>query len=261
MPELETKVTLEQVIRKGILWAMVVGFCVFFAYDGFIRYPRKNLENLKKANPDWVPVDDPAVNSAVTVAAAREIEADENVRRMADVVARLGEPDYRSDDSSTVLYFGPAVVLKLTTIGGDLITSRNIKLAEFKTETDFFVQKMFALGLAILAIPLTVHYLKVLTFTARIDDKGLKLKGKPFVPFDAITDVDTSRFKDKAYIEVDYQLDDREGTLRVDDYWFKEYKAFITEICSRKGVENPLEQKEEAGSRDDAAEGDQPVDK
>jgi len=261
MAELETRVTLEQIIRKGILVAMVVVFGGYFAYDGFIGYPRKNIERVKKTHPDLVPVDQPAINYAVTVAAAQAIETDSTIKRVADVVARLGEPDYRSDDGSTVSYFGPAVVIKLTTIGGDLITSRKVVQAKFKNETDFLVQKLFALVLAIIAIPLLIHYVKVLTFTARLSDEGLKLTGKPLVPFDAITDVDTSRFKNKAYIELTYELDGEEGDLRVDDYWFKDYKAFITEICRRKSVVNPLEQKDRPEGRDDAVESDQPSDR
>ncbi len=261
MSDLYTRVSLEMIIRKGIMVVMIVVFCLYFAYDGFIGYPRKNLLELKKAHPELIPVEHPTANPAVTVAVASAIAQDDSLKRVKDMVARIGEPDYRSDDGTTVAYWGAAAALKLTTIGGDYITDKQVIKAKQKSEMDFFIQKGLALVLAIVAVPWFVHYIKVLTFHARLTDEGLKRSDKPFVPFDAMTAVDTSRFADKRWIDITYTLDGKEGTLRVDDYWFKEYKAFITEVCRRKGVENPLDAGKKAPGKAPPADADQPGDK
>ena len=244
MPDIHSRVTLEQIVRRGILVAMVLIFCAYFAYDGYLGYPRRNLDHIRKARPDLVPVEDPSINWAVTTEATRQIE-DEGLKRLSDVIERIGQPDHRSEDGSEAYYFGPAVVLKLSVFGGnEIIMGMERKAAELKSEFDLRVQKTLALILAVVAIPLLVQYVRVLTFTTRLTDKGIKVGGKPLVPFDAMASVDSSRFKDKGWVDVAYSLDGSPGRLRLDEYWIKEFPAVMGELCRRTGFENPLEREE-----------------
>lgn len=243
MPEIRSRVTLEQIIRRGILVAMVLIFCAYFAYDGYRGYPRRNLNHIRKARPDLVPVEDPSINWAVTVESTRQIE-DEGVKRLGTVIERIGQPGHRSEDGSEVYYFGPAVVLKLSMFD-DVIMGMERKPAELKSEFELRVQKALALILGVIAVPLLIQYLRVLTFTTRLTEKGVKLSGRPFVPFDAMGSMDSSRFKDKGWVDVAYSLDGSPGRLRLDEYWIKEFPAVMGEICRRKGFGNPLDRGQE----------------
>jgi hypothetical protein len=244
MSDIHSRVTLEQIVRRGILIAMVLIFCAYFAYDGYLGYPHRNLKHLKKARPDLVPVDDPSINWAVTTEATRQIEA-EDLKRLSDVIERIGQPDHRSEDGSEVFYFGPAVVLKLSVFGdNEIIMGMERKPAELKSEFELRVQKTLALILAVVAIPLLIQYVRVLTFTTRLTDKGIKVSGSPFVPFDAMASMDTSRFNDKGRVDIAYSLDGSPGRLRLDEYWIREFPAVMGEICRRTGFEDPVEREE-----------------
>lgn len=259
MAEIRSKVTLEQIIRKGIFVGMVVVFGAYFAYDGYIGYPRKNLDQIRKSRPEMVPLEHPPINWRVTVENTGRIEADKltSLDKVKDV---LGDPDHQSDDGLSFYWFGPAVAMKVTTIGQDVIPRGNIHraTAAYKTELDMRSQKILALVLAILGIPLIVHYLRVLTYSVRLDDQGLKVSGKPLIPFEAMTGLDAARYRDKGRVELQYNRDGQDATVRLDDYWIRDFNTLINALCERKGFENPLDSKDPETDATPPAQDDEP---
>ncbi len=259
MAEIRSRVTLEQIIRKGIFVGMVVVFGAYFAYDGFIGYPRKNLDQIRKSQPEIVPLEHAPINWRVTVENTGRVEADQ-LTSLAKVKDRLGEPDHQSDDGLSSYWFGPAVAMKVTTIGQDVIPRGNIRraTAAYKTELDIRTQKILALVLAILGIPLIVHYLRVLTYSVRLDDQGLKVSGKPLIPFEAMTGLDAARYRDKGRVELQYERDGQDATVRLDDYWIRDFTPLINALCERKGFENPLDSKDSETDSTPPAQQDEP---
>ena len=240
MTDIRSRVTLEQIVRKGILVLMVTGFCVSFAYDGWKRYPRKNAEQIVKTL-DPRPESVPAINPAVTRKAAASLEKRAKERfPLRDVVLQFGEPGWRSANGSTVYYLGPAGVLTLSTVA-DTVIDAKYRDAGYKSEFDLLVQKVLAVVLAVLGIPLLVHYVRVLTFTTRLTDAGLKISGKPLVPFEAMTAVNAERFKEKGWMDIGYTREGVDGTLRLDEYWIRRLPDILAAICERKGFANPLD--------------------
>ena len=238
MTDIRSRVTLEQIVRKGILVLMVTGFCVSFAYDGWNRYPRKNAAQIVKTlvpRPESVP----AINPAVTRKAATSLEKRAKPFPLGVVVQQFGKPGWRSKDEATAYYFGPAGVLTLSTVA-DTVIDAKYRDAGYKSEFDLLVQKGLAVVLAVLGIPLLVHYVRVLTFTTNLTDAGLKLRGKPLVPFEAMTSIDAERFKEKGWVDIRYTRDGVEGILRLDEYWIRRLPDIMAAICERRGFANPL---------------------
>jgi hypothetical protein len=233
-------VTLEQIVRKGILVLMVVGFAIAFAYDGYVRYPQKNLdEALRSLDPP--PKARPPIHPGITSEATRGI-ADGEIRRLQDVVDRFGPPGWKRTDGLTTehIYFGPAYVMKLTTTSG-VITGKEFSESAYKDESAIYMQKVFAAGLMVLAVPIVLHYIWVLAYRVCVTGQGLKVTGRPFIPFERMRSIDASRYKDKGWIDLFYRLDGKERTLRLDEYWIREFKPVMTEICHNTGIGNPLE--------------------
>ena len=244
MADIRSRATLEQIIRKGILTLMVVGFAASFAYDGCVRYPRKNVQKAKEALIHPVPNEAVPINNAVNPENTGFVT---EKMRMGEVKERLGEPGWKTTSGSEVsyFYFGPAYSLKLTTIA-DVILSVDRVESKFKSSFDLQVQKILFVVLTIIALPLLYHYARVLTYTAHLTDQGLKLSGKPFVPFNAMVSWDTTDYKKKGWINIGYELKNEEGTFRLDDYWIKSFRPIVNEICARKGFDNPLDDRKGA---------------
>ncbi len=244
MAEIRSRVTLEQIIRKGIFVGMVVVFAVYFAYDGYIGYPRQNLDEIRKDKPDMVPLERPPINWRVTVENTARIQADQ-LTSLAKVEELLGEPDFRSDDGLSSYWFGPAVAMKVTTIGRDVIPRGNIHraTAAYKSELSIRFQKILAFVLAAFGIPLIAHYVRVLTYSVRLNDQGLKISGKPLIPFETMTDLDDSRYREKGWLNLRYRHDGQDASVRLDDYWIRDFAALVDTLCQRKGLQNPLQSK------------------
>jgi hypothetical protein len=259
MAEIRSRVTLEQIIRKGIFVGMVVVFGAYFAYDGYIGYPRKNLDQIRKGQPDMVPLEHPPINGRVTVRNTERIVADQ-LTSLEKVREVLGDPDHQSDDGLSFYWFGPAVAMKVTTIGEDVIPRGNIRraTAAYKTELDIRTQKILALVLAIVGIPLIVHYLRVLTYSAQLNDQGLKVSGRPLIPFEAMTGLDAARYREKGWMELQYRRDAQDATVRLDDYWIRDFTVLINALCERKGFENPLDSKDSEIDSAPPAQNDEP---
>jgi hypothetical protein len=237
--EIRSRTTVEHVIRKGILTLMVTAFAVAFAYDGLYRYPHKNLEEaLRKF--DLKPESDPPINRAVTSKSVGWIKKGTFLK---DVTDRFGEPGWKTPGSSTVYYFGPAYALALTT-SANLILNVEGHEAKVKSAYDLAVQKILAVLLTILAVPLIIHYVRVLTYKAHLSENGLKLTGKPFVPFDAMKSMDSSAYKRKGWLDIAFTLEGVDRTLRLDDYKIRQFRPIVAAICERTGFESPLDQKD-----------------
>jgi hypothetical protein len=236
--EIRSRTTLEHVIRKGILTMMVAGFAIAFAYDGLYGYPHKNLKEALR-NLDPKPESEPPINPAVTSKSVAWIKKGTLLK---DVVARFGEPGWRTPGGSKVYYFGPAYTLTLTT-SANLVLDVEGREAKDKTAYDLMVQKVLAVILTVIAVPLIIHYVRVLTYKARLTEAGLKLTGKPFVPLDAMKSLDSSDYQRKGWVDIAYALDGVDGTLRLDDYKIRQFRPILAAICQRKGFELPLDKK------------------
>lgn len=225
--------TLERVIRTAIFTVIITVFTVLCYKDRFIAYPRDNVTSLLKSFPDLQGLS-PEPNPDITKSTVDTLTRGMTVSEIND---RLGSPAF-SDDSQ-VIYFGEAGMLRVPLRRGKLKDDA-VWTSGPHDQAELYFQLAMAIGLTPVALFALVHLLRVLTTRAELSDAGLQLRGKPLVPFEAMTTLDASHYRKKGWVEICYSLGGRDRRLRLDDYVLKEFPAIIREICSRKGFESPL---------------------
>lgn len=246
--------TTERIVRTVLLMGMIGVFSGLFLYDGFAGYPKKNLHKAVEALdpvPDELPVIDPGITRAVAESVSKQVQEQRVTRR--DIVEELGQPAWENELGDDLRYFGPggALVLALT---GDLVQRVSFLPGE-KREADLLVQKVIGFGLLPAAVFLVFQLLRVITTKVVLSDDGLKVRGRPLISFDAFTGLNAEKYRKKGYLDLAYEDQSREKTVRLDDYVIREFHAIVSEICGRCGFDNPLsspEQKDETAVQQDA---------
>ena len=243
MEPIKTVSTLERIIRNGVMAVMVVVFAAYFLYDGFVGYPRKNLEQARQILPPDEQ-DKAYINQKVTSDCLGDIAKND---RLTTLEARLGPPAWKGlakDNVFKAVWFGPggSLTVRYDMNEGTVLSSRWKKGQ--KKELDLWIQKVLGYSLGPVGILLLIRVVLMLLRGAQLSDAGLKPSGRPLIPFEAMTGWDVRDYRDKGRIALTYALDRREGTYVLDDYKLRAFPAIVTEICRRKGFENPLKKDE-----------------
>jgi hypothetical protein len=224
--------TTERVVRTSIVTVLAVFASAYCFYDGYIGYPRENLKRaVSELSPQ--PPSTPQIAAGLTSKSAGEVDRGWS---LTDLVARWGDPGWRQNNEAR--FFGPGGQLVVTLVNDRVIKSE-YQEAKYKTEFDLLVQKIMGCAVGAAALVLLVHWFRVMFARTRMTEEGIKTSGRPWVPFDAITGLRSERFAKKGWVDVEYALNGRTGTLRLDDYKIKAFPAIMQEICRRKGFEDP----------------------
>jgi hypothetical protein len=238
MESFKTVSTVERIVRNGIVTAMVVGFAGWSFYDGYVGYPKKNLEQAKLELPAELQ-HTAAINERVTEKAANGFANGINIK---EISAAIGPPAWRGDFGGVhekAVWFGR---------GGSLITlvdkigmTRTVewKSGKYK-ETDLWLQKLMGLILAPLGIIMLIRLIAMSTRGAELSDQGLKPSGKDLIPFEAMTGWDAETYKDRGQITLEYETSNGKGEYVLDDYKLAAFKTIVNEISKHKGFDNPI---------------------
>ena len=233
MEPIRSWTTLERVIRTAIFAVIITVFAVLCYKDRFWSYPRDNVASLLRNFPDLQdPTPEP--NLDITESTAATLTRGMTV---SEVEQRLGPPAF--SDNSQAVYFGEAGMLLIPLQRGKLVGVAVWKSGPHD-QMELYFQLIMAIGLTPVALFTLFQLGRVLTTKAELSDAGLKLRGKPLVPFDAMKAMDASHYRKKGWVELSYLLDGRDGHLRLDDYVHREFPAIVREICARNGFESPL---------------------
>ena len=68
---------------------------------------------------------------------------------------------------------------------------------------------------------------------------GLKTRGRPLIPFEAMTVLRTGEHRDPQAVAVEYSIAGRKGVVRLDSYVVKELPAIVSGICEQAGFPHP----------------------
>jgi hypothetical protein len=257
MKPIKTASTLERIIRNGIMTVMVVVFAALSFYDGYVGYPKKNLAQAKVE----LPADQQnlaRINPRVISDNLVDIKLG---GKLSDVEELLGPPAWSGSIGSNTggptggptksVWFGPGgTLLILSDVRGNLVSQPEWKKGKH-SEVDLFIQKVMGLVLAPFGLVLLIRWLLMMVRGAELSDAGLKLSGAPLIPFDAMTGLDASEYKDKGRVHLVCDLGKGESTYILDDYKLRAFPAIVAEICARKGFEDPT--KKDDASPDEAA--------
>lgn len=259
---IESGPTTERQVRNGLMFLLVAVFAGWFAWDGWRGYANKNLqEMLRNLSPEQRAANPrPAVHAQVGTEDAEAVSRAAARRDPGEVRAALktlfgGDPSVETADAW--FYFGPAAGYKLPLIAGTP-TGEVFPLKTPHTATDISMQRGLAVALMLLAVYLAIHLLRVRFTHGVIDDDGLRVRGRKPISWAAMRRLDTSRFKDKGWVDLHYKdADGNERCLRLDEYHYAQYDAMLTAICERKGFPNPLVRSTESTTADAANEPDE----
>ena len=232
--------TTERIVRTTLLAVLFsVGSAMFFR-DGLVAYPRENMEEVI-VKTVGVPVPDPPPALSKTIGAVSATLAGKG-DLLRDALAKYDvEPFVGPTDGGETMHI-------LFGLGGHvLIRSRSQVVLSVAwvsgpnhTASALMVQKIIGVITGVVALIASIHLVRVVTTRISLAEEGLKIRGKPLIPWDAMTGIDAKRYEKTGWLRLEYELGGRTGRLRLDNYWYKAFRPIVGAICERKGFDYEL---------------------
>lgn len=258
MTTILTTTTTERILRTLGLTALFGVFSGWFLYDAYVGYPRHNLEKMiESLNP--VPQSLPAVDERITadafnawVTTVGDLKKARLTRK--DIVDKLGPPGWENPAKDEMRYFGRGGSVRVL-LAGDLVKDGGFDVAEHN-DVDLAWQKILGFMLLPVGVGMVFQLVRVLTTRVELSDAGLKVRGRPTIPFEAMTGIDISRYAKKGFVDLSYSQDGAAKKVRLDDYVIREFKPIIEEISRRQGFDIvlPTSRSDEADEDEQSAE-------
>lgn len=247
--------TRERKVRSTLLFVFVAACGLWFAFDGWIKYPKENLEGFRKELPveerdqvaDVRPY--PSVTPDTLDAAREAVKGSGAAQALEKLYG--GPPTHKNADGW--YYFGPAYMVRIPLKNG-LPTRPVTESKAAHSETDFFFQRTVAVMLAGISLGCLWQLNRAFRTRLELSEDGLKHKGRGPIPWNSMKSLDSSRFDKKGWVDLHYD-DGQERTVRLDEYHISAFDEVMAEICNRKGFANPI-RRAGAESRSDGTDGD-----
>ncbi|UCC31192.1 MAG: hypothetical protein JSU86_02730 [Phycisphaerales bacterium] len=236
MQPIRSGTTTERIVRTTLLVLLTNGFGIAFLWDGYVGYARDNAEQLVGSlglEPDPFPAITPEVTSAE---AHRVIQDVSPGTAAAAVEALLGGPTLEHGDD--MYYVGPGGHLRIRLDRGRVAGVKWID--GIHSESELAHQRWIGYGLGALGVLFLLHFIRVVTTRVTLTDEGLKIRGRPLIPFAAMEALRAGGSGKSRRVELGYSLDGRRGLLRLDEYVVRHLPAIVAAICERKAFTNPL---------------------
>ncbi len=238
--------------RLGFMFLLLTAFAVWFGYDGWVGYPRKNLEAALQSFPrPGLPT--PIANPAVTEGSAKAVQAaaDKKVT-LDDLRKQWGEPAYLGPSAKAAGPSTSQVAFFVGTYGWAEVAldGQTASKAEWrsgpKVASDIGVQKLLGLGLAGGALIPLVLLLVQMSTRYRLDDEGLVLPKHGRITYDRMTSADFKDFDSKGIVRVHYR--DTAGSDRtavLDEEQIARFEDIVAALCEKKGWSVEVKSKDE----------------
>lgn len=208
---------------------------VWFAYDGWIAWPRANRAEYVDLFDTKPPIDALKIYPAVT---EKQTAGLAGAKTLAELEQALGGPPSRATPGE-VEWFGVAGRIAVKVQDGRPTAQPEFKSAR-RTETDLLWQKAIGVGLVVLALGLLAKFMRLRGLRYTLDDAGLSVPGSGAIGWDAMKKLDIDRYVEKGYVDLRYSESGQEKSVRLDSYEIAAFDEIIDELCRRKGFENPL---------------------
>ena len=225
----------ERAVRAILLMVLVGCFTVAYLWDGYVGYARKNATELVRLL--GLPTEAaPPTHAQLSAAEGRRLaQQARSGEELSVITSVLGKPGL--EHGGDAYFLGPGGWLKVQ-LAGNRIASVFWTDGP-KTEPDQQWQRWIGYALAVGGLAVGVHLALVLGTRLTLSEGGLKIRGRPLIPFDAITALRSGPSVPAGCVEVEYSLEGRSQRLRLDRYVYKRLSEIATEICERKGFPNP----------------------
>jgi hypothetical protein len=242
------------VTRLGFMFLLLGAFGAWFAYDGWVTYPQRNVEAARQAFPKSVEAE-PVANPAVTQESAMALQpkADKKVS-LADLRKQWGEPAYLGSASGSgtsaeqAAYFvGPYGFVRVS-LEGETATKVDWRDGP-KVASDIGVQRLLGIGLGGAALIPLVLLLVQMAGKYVLDDQGLVLPKVGRVAYDQMTGIDTTQLNKKGLVQLQYR--DARGqaaTAVLDEEKIARFEEIVAGLCEKKSWPIEVEPEEEDDS-------------
>lgn len=245
--------TTERIVRTSIMTIVITVMCVLFLKDGYISWPQKNLEKAIESL-DPMPTREvwPTIDETITYSALEAFKAGWENQRVtrADVTAQFGEPGWESPGRDDVRYFGPGGVIRVSVVG-DLAVQATFDPGQ-KAESELQLQKVIGFGLLGMSLVMFFQVVRVLTTKVTLGDEGLSVRSGVAIAFDQMVRFESERYRKKGYMDLIYNRDGKDRSVRLDDYVHGEFRPIVEAIVARCGFENPLPPPKDAAEQEPA---------
>ncbi|HOW72265.1 MAG TPA: hypothetical protein PKY77_16820 [Phycisphaerae bacterium] len=253
---IESGCTRDRRVRVSIFFLMCAVFSAYFAYDGYIGYPKINLKWARSAlaSIKGMPeARDLRTNPKVVLEELRKLEIDVKLEKVTveSLTALFGPPTFLGDEDCC--YIGPAAYGWFKVSGGKVRKIEAIATNTEKTESDIAGQKWFAVLTGVVALATLVHLIRIWRARWVLDDEGLTAAGR-LIPWDAMDSFATEDYQRKGWLDLVYLQEGRKGKVRLDSFHIDRFDDIILGICERKGFPSPLKPAEEELPSDGSTE-------
>jgi len=235
MEPIRSGTTWGRIARAALLAALAGGFAIAFLYDGYVGYARENARDFARTlglpSPP-LPEVQPKLTSAE---AARMIERAKAGGPLPELFAAFGQAAARKDGQD--FYLGPGGWLRARHDEGRIAQLEWVPGAN--TEADQRWQRWIGMVLAALAIVFILRLTFVAAGRVFLTDAGLKMPGRRYIPFEAMTELRERPDDPAGCVALHYQKNGRACVLSLDPYVVRELPAVVAAIRQRKGYPIP----------------------
>jgi hypothetical protein len=244
---IESGTTNERLARCGIIALALGFFAAWFAYDGWVRYPRKSMEvfqtdlklkELPRPHPRLGYIDPQKPRTRYKAGLAK-----------AEILAELGEPlkvePSVKPDTEHWHYIGQFGRLDL-----EVDKTRDNRLGRVtgaaweQTPADYREdsikqQKFFFIACGVLALLGAIAFVVIWRTRVVVDESGLAYNRRA-VGWDAMTELDSTRYHAKGWLHLVYRDGERFRRLKLDSFKIDAFDEVVDAICQKKGFANPI---------------------
>lgn len=223
--------------------AICVLFAGWFAVDGFVRYPAKNLKWAWQYLASIEGIPQPEALKTNPKAMLADLQQVKPGMTLDEVRAILGEPTWQKGQD--LCYIGPAAFGWFRVRDEKVSEIKRVEMNGEPTENDIAWQKRIGYLMAVLTVGTLFHLVRVLGRKVVLDDDGLHIAGRQ-IGFDAMQSLDTALLERKGIVDIHYTSDGVPARVRLDSYAIDRFGEIVAAICARKGFTSPLKSGERA---------------
>jgi len=237
----------ERLARCGIIALALAVFAVWFAIDGWYRYPRKSMEIFQSdLKLEHLPKPHPKLDYADPVIPRKKYRGG---MAKAEVLNELGNPllirPGVKEENEYWHYVGQYGRLELEVektkdpvLGNVISASWEQTPADYR-EDSIKQQKFFFVACTILSLLGAVFFVMIWRTRVIVDDSGLTYNRRT-IPWEAMTSLDSGQYHAKGWLTLFYQDNQSQRKLKLDSFKIQAFDDVVDAICEKKGFPNPI---------------------
>lgn len=215
-----------------IVLAVFAGFALWFARDGWLKYPAENLKWAQQQLPTRV--EGLQTNPQAMMANLSEVKPDMPEEQLRSL---LGEPALVHE--GTHWYVGPAAYAGYRVSGGKVAQVVKIEENRNHSESSIKWQKYIAIALGIGLLYYLINMIRTFKTRYVVDDDGLQV-GSQRIAWDEMTGLDSSQFAKKDRVTLTYNQGGATRSVVLRSSHIDRFAPIVQTICERKGFTSPF---------------------